>query len=87
MFRDVCDDIAPNIAGGRVIVAHLGSGASMCALSEGRSIENTFGFTALDGLPMGTRCGQIDPGVILYLIAEKGMTAGQVQDLLYRESA
>ena len=79
-------DIAPNIAGGRAIVAHLGSGASMCALSEGRSIESTFGFTALDGLPMGTRCGQIDPGVILYLIAEKGMTAGQVQDLLYRES-
>jgi acetate kinase len=78
-------DIAPNIASGRVIVAHLGSGASMCALSEGRSVESTLGFTALDGLPMGTRCGQIDPGVILYLIAEKGMTAAQVQDLLYRE--
>ncbi len=78
-------EIAPNIASGRVIVAHLGSGASMCALSEGRSVESTLGFTALDGLPMGTRCGQIDPGVILYLIAEKGMTAGQVQDLLYRE--
>ncbi len=78
-------EIAPDIASGRVIVAHLGSGASMCALSEGRSVESTLGFTALDGLPMGTRCGQIDPGVILYLIAEKGMTAGQVQDLLYRE--
>jgi acetate kinase len=78
-------EIAPDIASGRVIVAHLGSGASMCALSEGRSVESTFGFTALDGLPMGTRCGQIDPGVILYLIAEKGMTAAQVQDLLYRE--
>jgi acetate kinase len=78
--------VAPNLAGGRVIVAHLGSGASMCALSDGRSIESTLGFTALDGLPMGTRCGQIDPGVILYLIAEKGMTAENVQDLLYRES-
>ncbi|SIT56763.1 Acetate kinase [Mesorhizobium prunaredense] len=78
-------EIAPNIASGRVIIAHLGSGASMCALSEGRSVESTLGFTALDGLPMGTRCGQIDPGVILYLITEKGMTAAQVQDLLYRE--
>jgi acetate kinase len=78
-------DVAPEIAGGRVIVAHLGSGASMCALSGGRSIESTMGFTALDGLPMGTRPGQIDPGVVLYLIAEKRMTAAQVQDLFYRE--
>jgi acetate kinase len=69
-----------------VIVAHLGSGASMCALSDGRSVESTMGFTALDGLPMGTRPGQIDPGVVLYLIAEKGMTAAQVEDLLYRAS-
>ena len=59
---------------GRVIVAHLGSGASMCALSDGRSVESTMGFTALDGLPMGTRPGQIDPGVVLYLIQEKGMS-------------
>ena len=58
----------------------------MCALANGRSVESTMGFTALDGLPMGTRPGQIDPGVILYLIAQKGMTAKQVQDLLYRES-
>jgi acetate kinase len=58
----------------------------MCALSDGRSVESTMGFTALDGLPMGTRPGQIDPGVVLYLVAEKGMTAGQVEDLLYRES-
>ena len=79
--------VAPNVADGRVIVAHLGSGASMCALSGGRSVESTMGFTALDGLAMGTRPGQIDPGVILYLIAEKGMTADQVQDLLYRECA
>jgi acetate kinase len=77
--------VAPNIAMGRVIVAHLGSGTSMCALDRGRSVESTMGFTALDGLPMGTRPGQLDPGVVLYLIAEKGMTAGEVQDLLYRE--
>jgi acetate kinase len=79
-------EVAPDVAHGRVIVAHLGSGASMCALSDGRSVESTMGFTALDGLPMGTRPGQIDPGVVLYLVAEKGMTAGQVEDLLYRES-
>jgi acetate kinase len=77
--------IAPEAANGRVIVAHLGSGASMCALSGGRSIETTLGFTALDGLPMGTRSGQIDPGVVLYLISEKGMTPASVQSLLYRE--
>jgi acetate kinase len=69
----------------RTIVAHLGSGASMCALSGGRSVESTMGFTALDGLPMGTRPGQIDPGVVLYLISEKGMAPTAVQDLLYRE--
>jgi acetate kinase len=78
--------VAPEIAAGRVIVAHLGSGASMCALSGGRSIESTMGFTALDGLPMGTRPGQIDPGVLLYLISEKAMAPAAVQDLLYRES-
>jgi acetate kinase len=78
--------VAPGIAGGRVIVAHLGSGASMCALSNGRSIESTMGFTALDGLPMGTRPGQIDPGVLLYLIQQKGMTPAAVEDLLYRDS-
>jgi acetate kinase len=68
-----------------VIVAHLGSGASMCALSGGRSVESTMGFTALDGLPMGTRPGQIDPGVVLYLVGEKQMTAAQTQNLLYGE--
>jgi acetate kinase len=78
-------EIAPEAAYGRVIVAHLGSGASMCALSGGHSVESTMGFTALDGLPMGTRPGQIDPGVLLYLVAEKGMSAAAVQDLLYRE--
>jgi acetate kinase len=79
-------EVAPQLASGRVIVAHLGSGASMCALANGRSVESTMGFTALDGLPMGTRPGQLDPGVMLYLIAEKGMSAAAVQDLCYRES-
>jgi len=77
--------IAPDIANGRVIVAHLGSGASMCAIKDGRSVESTMGFTALDGLAMGTRPGQLDPGVVLYLIAEKGMSAAKVQDFLYRD--
>lgn len=78
-------EVAPDIATGRVIVAHLGSGASMCALRGGRSVESTMGFTALDGLPMGTRPGQIDPGVILYLMSAKGMSAADVQNFLYRE--
>jgi acetate kinase len=77
-------EIAEAVAG-RVIVAHLGSGASMCALSGGRSIESTMGFTALDGLPMGTRPGQIDPGVILYLMEQKKMSAAALQNFLYRE--
>ena len=77
--------VAPEIAAGRVIVAHLGSGASMCALHGGRSVESTMGFTALDGLPMGTRPGQIDPGVLLYLMSAKGMSPSEVQDFLYRE--
>ena len=80
------NEIAPDIAKGRVIVAHLGSGASMCALAGGRSIESTMGFTALDGLPMGTRSGQIDPGVLLYMLEEKGMSAKALEDMLYRES-
>lgn len=77
--------VAPETARRRVIVAHLGSGASMCALKEGRSIESTMGFTALDGLPMGTRPGQLDPGVVLYLISEKGMSPAKAQDFLYRD--
>jgi len=79
-------EVAPDAAKKRVIIAHLGSGVSMCALSNSRSIESTMGFTALDGLPMGTRPGQIDPGVVLFLISEKNMTHTEVQDLLYRES-
>ncbi len=78
-------EVAPDIAAGRVIVAHLGSGASMCALRAGRSVESTLGFTALDGLPMGTRPGQLDPGVVLYLVSEKRMDPAQVQDLFYHE--
>lgn len=77
--------IAPAIAKRRVIVAHLGSGASMCAIKDGQSVESTMGFTALDGLPMGTRPGQVDAGVVLYLIAEKGMSASNVQNFLYRD--
>ena len=77
--------VAPDIARGRIIVAHLGSGASMCALFDGRSVESTMGFTALDGLPMGTRPGQIDPGVVLYLMTEKGMDAAAVQHFLYHD--
>ncbi len=77
--------VAPDIAGGRVIVAHLGSGASMCALKGGHSVESTMGFSALDGLAMGTRPGQIDPGVVLFLISERGMSASNVQNFLYRE--
>ncbi|MGM4919500.1 acetate/propionate family kinase [Tardiphaga sp. 813_E8_N1_3] len=77
--------VASNVAGGRVIVAHLGSGASMCAIKNGKSVESTMGFTALDGLAMGTRAGQLDPGVVLYLIAEKGMSVSKVQDFLYRD--
>ncbi len=79
----VLPDAAPEAAEGRVVVAHLGSGASLCALKGGQSVESTMGFTALDGLPMGTRPGQIDPGVILYLFAHKGMSAQEVEHLLY----
>jgi acetate kinase len=76
----------PEVAGGRVIVAHLGSGASLCALQARRSIATTMGFTALDGLMMGRRCGSIDPGVLLYLMQEKGMSADAVSHLLYHDS-
>ena len=78
-------EVAPDIAGGRVIVAHLGSGASMCALAGGRSVESTMGFTALDGLPMGTRPGQLDPGAVLFLINQMGMSSAEVQRLFYQE--
>ncbi|MGD9785493.1 MAG: acetate/propionate family kinase [Hyphomicrobiaceae bacterium] len=79
-------EVAPEVVQGRVVVAHLGNGASMCALRDGKSVACTMGFTALDGLAMGTRCGQIDPGVLLYLLAQERMTVEQLADLLYRRS-
>lgn len=78
--------LRPDLHAGRVIICHLGNGASACALSAGQSIASTMGFSALDGLPMGTRCGQLDPGVVLYLMQQKGMTADAVADLLYKQS-
>lgn len=78
-------EVAPDIAGGRVVVAHLGSGCSMCALVDGRSVETTMRFSGLEGLPMGTRPGRLDAGVLLYLFQVKGMTAGQVEHLLYHD--
>ena len=81
------DILGPAAADGRIVVAHLGSGASLCAIHERKSIvATTMGFTALDGLPMSRRCGSLDPGVVLYLMQEKGMTAAEVTDLLYNES-
>ncbi len=79
-------DLAPDLADGRIVVAHLGSGASLCAISGGKSIETTMSFTALDGVPMGTRSGALDPGVVLHLIEEKGMSAAEVGHMLYHES-
>jgi len=73
-------------AGGRTIVAHLGSGASLCAMASGQSIATTMGFSALDGLMMSTRCGALDPGIILHLMQQQGMTIEAVNDLLYRQS-
>lgn len=78
-------EIAPEIADGRVVVAHLGSGCSMCAIRAGRSIESTMGLTALDGLPMGTRPGRLDPGAVLFLFQARKMSIEQVQALLYKE--
>lgn len=75
-----------SLADGRVIVAHLGNGASMCAMNERRSVATSMGFTALDGLVMGRRCGSLDAGVVLHLIQQKGLTADQVWHMLYRES-
>ena len=79
-------EIAPQDEQGRVVVMHLGNGASMCGIRDGQSIGSSMGFTALDGLPMGTRCGQLDPGVVLYLLQEKGMTPPEITDLLYRRA-
>lgn len=78
--------IEPKAAAGRVIAAHLGNGASMCALDAGKSVASTMGFTAVDGLPMGTRCGNVDPGVILYLMDQLKMDTRAVEKLIYHES-
>jgi acetate kinase len=76
----------PAEAAGRVVIAHLGNGASMCALNAGRSVSSTMGFSALDGLPMGTRCGAVDPGVLLWLMRERRLSVGEIETLLYSES-
>jgi acetate kinase len=85
-IASVLPEIAPEIANGRVIVAHLGSGASMCALKDRKSIDSTLGFTALDGLCMGTRPGALDPGLVLYLFQGLGLSAKQVEEILYKKS-
>ena len=84
-IASVLAEIDPD-AGGRTVVCHLGNGASMCAIKGGKSVASTMGFSALDGLPMGTRCGQLDPGVLLYLMEQEGMDAKAISDLLYKES-
>jgi acetate kinase len=82
----VLPKVAPEIAHGRVIVAHLGSGASLCALQNGKSIDQSLGFTALDGLCMGTRPGALDPGVVLHLFQGLGLQAKDVETILYKKS-
>jgi acetate kinase len=85
-IASVLPQVAPEIASGRVIVAHLGSGASLCAMKGRKSVDSTLGFTALDGLCMGTRPGSIDPGVVLYLFQQLGLSAKDVETLLYKQS-
>jgi acetate kinase len=85
-IADQMTHIAPAIAEGRVVVCHLGSGASMCAIQNGKSMTSTMGFSTLDGVPMGTRTGVLDPGVILYLMQQKGMGAAEIETLLYKKS-
>jgi len=85
-IASVLPEVGPEIAKGRVIVAHLGSGASLCALKDGKSIDSSFGFTALDGLCMGTRPGALDPGVVLYLFQNLKLTVKEVESMLYKQS-
>lgn len=85
-IASVLPEVAPEIAGSRVIVAHLGSGASMCALKGGKSFDSSLGFTALDGLCMGTRPGSLDPGVVLHLFQGLNLSAKEVEALLYKKS-
>jgi acetate kinase len=79
-------ELAPDVANGRMVIAHLGNGASLCAVREGRSVATTMGFTAVDGLMMGTRCGALDPGALLYMMQEHDMDAAAIEDLIYRQS-
>ncbi|MBE2249739.1 MAG: acetate/propionate family kinase [Myxococcus sp.] len=79
-------EVAPSVANGRVVVAHLGNGASLCALVNGRSVATTMGFSTLDGVPMGTRSGSIDPGVLLYLLDQQGLPLKDLEALLYKEA-
>lgn len=85
-IASVLPEVAPEIARARVIVAHLGNGASLCAMRDSTSVDNTFGFTALDGLCMGTRPGSLDPGVVLYLFQALGLSAKEVETILYEKS-
>ncbi|WP_207538153.1 acetate/propionate family kinase [Sabulicella rubraurantiaca] len=85
-IASVLPKVAPALADGRVVVAHLGNGASLCAMQAGRSVATTMGFSALDGLPMGTRCGELDPAVVLHFLREEGMSVEEVEALLYRRS-
>jgi len=85
-IASVLPEAAPEIAGGRVIVAHLGSGASLCAMRNRRSVDCTFGFTPLDGLCMGTRPGSLDPGIVLHLFQGLGLSVKEVEAILYKQS-
>jgi acetate kinase len=85
-IASIFPEVAPKTADGRVIVAHLGSGASMCAMKARKSVDTTMSFTAVDGLCMGTRPGAIDPGIVLYLFQNRGLTVKQVEDVLYKKS-
>jgi acetate kinase len=85
-IADVLPDYLGTAANGRVIVAHLGNGASLCAMKNRQSVATTMGFTPLEGLPMGTRCGSLDPGAVLYLLQEKGMTVPELNTLLNHRS-
>ena len=82
----ILPEIAPEIARGKVVVLHLGNGASMCAMENGRSVATTMGFTGVDGLPMGTRSGSLDPGVILHLMDQRGMDVRAIENLIYKQS-
>jgi len=85
-IASVLPQVDGRAAQGRTVVLHLGNGASMCAIANGRSVASTMGFTAVDGLPMGTRCGSIDPGVILYLMDQRGMDVRAIEKLVYSQS-